>query len=648
MIGTKQFALCRSETLRSRSGSVLPLSAFALLAWIATASAQRLPLPPEEQEAVNNAVDRGVDYLKRTQQKKGTWAKPGDNYTVGYAMLPALTLLECGTSPKDPLVQKAAAFLRAQAAHLDTTYELALAILFLDRLGDPKDEKLLQAFALRLIAGQSMTGGWGYKCPILTKATQMDLLTALRHLDPPGDELPLLAGNRPAAPGMVGGIAKKADGDLTPTARGPAAPSLGTSTAQTTDSSLSGSTNRPISRPGESSSDAKSTKELEQEAKPAIEKPSPPKTESTKEKAQSKSAAAKPKKPYVIPEHLSILTVIQNPDRHVLQDPKDKAHDLIVTSTDNSNTQFAILALWTAQRHGIPMKRTLNLVVRRFLTSQNADGSWNYHYLYGGGDNGESPAMTCVGLIGLAVGHGLAQPKLAGQRIQDPRLIKGLIALNKNVGTPVNELVKQPLQSLYFLWSVERVAVLYNLPKIGDKDWYRWGAQLLITNQDDAGYWKEGHYHGSSPVLNTCLALLFLKRANLAKDLTAKLPFQAVDLNDSILQTGKPVEKKPLPAKKTVVVEKVSKPEPETLLVKPVSEPAAPSQVEPEDTSSGKKKWILVSLVVFLVFAGGSLFLLLNARQGAETEEDENRAQSKAMRKNRRKQSTATAAKNRS
>ena len=56
---------------------------------------------------------------------------------------------------------------------------------------------------------------------------------------------------------------------------------------------------------------------------------------------------------------------------------------------------------------GSPARGGLDLIVCRFRTSQNANGSWGYHYLLGGGQS-EGPAMTCVGLLGLAVGHGLA------------------------------------------------------------------------------------------------------------------------------------------------------------------------------------------------------------------------------------------------
>src|SRR5439155_26471946 len=45
--------------------------------------------------------------------------------------------------------------------------------------------------------------------------------------------------------------------------------------------------------------------------------------------------------------------------------------------SDNSNTQFAILALWAAKRHDLPLERTLALIVKRFRKGQDREeGSW--------------------------------------------------------------------------------------------------------------------------------------------------------------------------------------------------------------------------------------------------------------------------------
>ncbi|MGH7222168.1 MAG: hypothetical protein ACRELF_02975, partial [Gemmataceae bacterium] len=541
MSGTKQSALPSGKPRQSHGGGWFPLSLALPLVLASTLQGQGLPLPLAEQDAVKDAVIRGVDYLKRTRQPSGTWAKVGVGNRIGYAVLPGLTLLECGVAASDPSIQRAAQYLRARAAKLDTTYDLSLGILFLDRLGDPKDEKIIQTFALRLVAGQSVTGGWGYKCPLLPARSQMELLNALRHLDPRPIAMPGIAGRPDGLPGIAGGPGKK-PGDPAAIVQGSAGSPLTGGAGQPGEPSLSGG----LAGSGLGMRDRRESEPLDRDPK---------------EQVGHKEALAKPDQPYVIPKRLRTLIVVQDPALHRLWEPswmldanrmrhaRDLLHlsegplgmrnDLMVTTTDNSSTQFAILALWAAQRYDVPMNRTLNLIVRRYMTSQNLDGSWNYFYRFGGALQHEfftsAGAMTCVGLIGLAVGHGMAQPVPTGQLVQDPRILKALIALHKIVGKPTDRLTKLPMQNLYFLWSLERVAVLYRMPAIGDKDWYRWGAQILVTNQHLKGSWSGGGYPGSSPTLDTCLALLFLKRANLAKDLTAKLPFKAADLNHGIM-----------------------------------------------------------------------------------------------------------------
>ena len=71
----------------------------------------------------------------------------------------------------------------------------------------------------------------------------------------------------------------------------------------------------------------------------------------------------------------------------------------------------------------------------------------------------------------------------------------------------------------YCLWCMERVAVIYSLDKIDGKDWYQWGSELILQSQRSNGSWQE--MHGDVP--DTCFAILFLTRANLAPDLTESL-----------------------------------------------------------------------------------------------------------------------------
>ena len=56
---------------------------------------------------------------------------------------------------------------------------------------------------------------------------------------------------------------------------------------------------------------------------------------------------------------------------------------------DNSCTQFAVLGLWTARRHDVPLERVLAFVDKRFRLSQAGDGGWGYNDKgeMGGGGN---------------------------------------------------------------------------------------------------------------------------------------------------------------------------------------------------------------------------------------------------------------------
>jgi hypothetical protein len=200
---------------------------------------------------------------------------------------------------------------------------------------------------------------------------------------------------------------------------------------------------------------------------------------------------------------------------------------------DNSNTQFATLGLWIARRHGIPIDKAMARVETRFRNSQHSDGGWGYIPApRGHGGLGSTASMTCAGLLGLAMSHGAANeaalrtnPKAKPPRepAKDPAVRAGLLALGTAVGRArkgkANAAGPVMQRGYYFLWSLERVAVAYSLNTVGSKDWHAWGCEMLLQSQGPDGTWKGEH----GPEVDTCFALLFLRRVNLAKDLTATL-----------------------------------------------------------------------------------------------------------------------------
>jgi len=566
-------------------------AAFSLLVLVAPAYPQQIALPPDLQKRVDKAIDDGILYLKSAQNVFGTWTIAQD-HPLGYAALGGLTLLVCGMPADDPAVEKAANFVRARCPTADGTYEIALSILFLDKLGEVKknqapaepgvakkgsragtntakrDRNLIEILALRLIAGQSPTGGWTYKCPMLLGAQHAQLLKALRARK-----------LNQAALGNLGNL-------------------------------------------------------------PVLQDPA----------------------------------ILMDPAKSIPIDPPEKRLTPIWGTTDNSNTQFAILAIWAARRHGLPVDRTLKLVVKRFETGQNQEGSWSYLYKYGGGLPERGGAMNCVGLLGLAIGNGMAidptlndgRPDIKAAGIvggpglvallvgldginkqlefreakrkgeKDQRVLKGFLAVGKYIGQPAG-----PLVDYYMLWSIERVAVLFNQPLVGQKDWYRWGAELLVANQTAGGNWKDGSYHGSTPPIDTCLALLFLKRANLVSDLTASLALNTANLAkdlgrsppDGLEKKGTPptapsmlsqlFSAKAAPEPTPPISVEPTRPAPRTPAVKPVADS---QRAEPPKREEGGNAmlFVILGLAALLLVGGGVLaYFLMRSREDDEDEEED-------------------------
>lgn len=393
-------------------------------------------LAPEDQKRVNEAIKRGVAYLGLAQTDTGSFGNDviaKKYWPVGLTALPALALLECGIPPAHAAIQKAAAFVRQEAQTVARTYEISLAILFLDRLGDPADRPLLRSLALRLAAGQKAAGGWDYGCPILQPGQEEKWLHHLRQQNP------VL-------------VAKEVANEV------------------------------------------------------AVALPSP---------------------------------------KQGLEGVM-KGMDTWLKTGDNSNTQFALLALWAARRYDLPLDSTVARVVQRFHSSQ-LPGGWSYQLRHGQRLSG---AMTCVGLLGLAVGRGWGPepPALPGRPLPvDPGIVRGLQALRAYLDDPDDSqglIVWKGPMNLYFLWSVERVGVLYGLKTIGGKDWYRWGVQLLLPAQRIDGSWDGWvcNERSRSPVYTTSLALLFLRRVDLMPSLGERLR-QRMALPERDREKGDPKER---------------------------------------------------------------------------------------------------------
>jgi hypothetical protein len=192
----------------------------------------------------------------------------------------------------------------------------------------------------------------------------------------------------------------------------------------------------------------------------------------------------------------------------------------------------------------LDVDEALGKVDQRFRQSQLANGTWPYSDF---AVANSSPAMTCAGLIGLAVAHGVAveagkdkaKPAKAMDPNKDPNMVGGFTYLGARLQdftqVGLSELGSE--RSLYFLWSVERVGEVYGLKTIGRIDWYTWGSNLLINGQQVDGSWGNGT-GVDARIVETAFALLFLSRANVAKDLSVTLRGKIHDPAARTLRAG--------------------------------------------------------------------------------------------------------------
>jgi hypothetical protein len=227
------------------------------------------------------------------------------------------------------------------------------------------------------------------------------------------------------------------------------------------------------------------------------------------------------------------------------------------TVADNSNTQFAALALWAARRHGMPVGKALERVETRFRSTQDPGGGWCYLDPAAVQAPGFKPApnprevvptptMTCAGVLGLALAYGgdaggegdaKDRPRDIGA---DKALARALAVLSTVVGHPAGERRNAPIpqadgNAFYFLWSLARACVALDLEALNRKDWYAWGAEILLANQKADGSWRGAYFEGGA---DTCFALLFLKRANLLRELTAGVKGKLKDPAEAVLRSG--------------------------------------------------------------------------------------------------------------
>ncbi len=198
--------------------------------------------------------------------------------------------------------------------------------------------------------------------------------------------------------------------------------------------------------------------------------------------------------------------------------------DALVTYTDHSNTQMALLALYEASRAGYPVdEQVWKRSESHYVRAQNKDGGWGYRM---GPSYNSYGSMTAAGLASLmAAGSRLHEGrqfkcgtpervKLCGQYRQNEPIAQALAWLDKHFS--VSEHPGLPgSYHYYYLYAVERVGIIGGLRTIGRADWFREGAAFLVGRQlPDGGFARVGKTQGAAFEYDIAFAILFLAKGH--------------------------------------------------------------------------------------------------------------------------------------
>ncbi len=416
-----------------------------------------------DQATIAAAVKKGGEFL-RGRYVGGVTVDPSAEHGLGGVALSGLAMLEAGIKPDDKVMAAVADTVRTQSLAQSGTYHIALCIIFLDRYGEKRDVPLVQTLGVRLYAGMNAAGGWTYKCWEDTAKGEA-ILKAL----------------------------------------------------QTNELS-----NKPAEKP-----------------------------------ADKKDDFVNPPKGKIGTLHAYPAKLMADVQAVLRQSGRSGVSGHGPAGDDNSNTQFGIVGLWVAARNGVPAADAFAALEARYVRSQNRDGGWGY--ASGGGTS--TVAMTCAGLLGLAVGRTSREVRLEADKKPVPKdlppddpfftpkkengekadpvggdkpkgnpvasdkaveaglgVLAGFVAAQARGGNGLNNFVGLG-NSLYTLWSLERVCVAYNLETLGGADWYGIGADYLLKLQTVDGAFNDSSYGAD---VNTSFAILFLCKSNFTKELGVK------------------------------------------------------------------------------------------------------------------------------
>ena len=223
---------------------------------------------------------------------------------------------------------------------------------------------------------------------------------------------------------------------------------------------------------------------------------------------------------------------------------------------DLSSTQLAALALFSAHQFDVAVEPEVWVDVALFTLDHQEGGgapppaanARGFVYIKGSPDDGEGTAtgsMTACGIANLLMAKDVLLESAKGQKRWKENGLEQRLDQAVHDGIAWLDLHWSAFDNpgrggyhLYYLYAVERAMDLFGKQLVGKHVWYLEGARQILAKQMpvkvkdpvernapevDGTYWNTESTHQPQDVLDTCFALLFLKRATqgLAPTVTA-------------------------------------------------------------------------------------------------------------------------------
>ena len=201
------------------------------------------------------------------------------------------------------------------------------------------------------------------------------------------------------------------------------------------------------------------------------------------------------------------------------------------TSADVSNAQFAILALYEAERVGVTCEAAVWADAKGYWERMQSGGQWGYT-----GPSGATGSRISAGIASLLISSGMSEQGGAAVRGENIEccldsaaasatiIQQGLNWLGREF-TPVNNPRGGSHYYFYYMYGVERVGRMTGRRFFGEKDWYREGTKELMRRAQFAASWSAG---SEDDLIATPFALLFLSKG-LRPLLLSKIQYEIGD-----------------------------------------------------------------------------------------------------------------------